>query len=129
MEEKFKSLQTELGNYAQAAKKADEAKKQAAAAAENAKQAFREQIVANVKACNWNEVDKLLKNKDYENYVNPAERTVISSFYWDGEKKGRRPAPQQKNINKAIKDNSSKLTTIDAIVAFYRSDAIKSNIE
>ena len=111
---------------------AEEAEKQAAAAAENAKQAFREQIVANVTACNWLKVDKLLKNKDYENYVTPAERTAISSFYWDGEKNGKkgasRPPAQQKNINKAITEHSSKLKTIEDIVAFYRSDAIQNQV-
>ena len=112
-----------------AMKKADETKKQTAAAAENAKQAFREQIVANVIACNWLKVDKLLKNKDYVNYVNPNERTAISSFYWDGKKDASRPAAQQKIINKAITENSSKLKTIEDIVAFYRSDAIQSKIE
>ena len=60
--------------------------------------------------------------------MNPAERTVISSFYWDGEKKGRRPAPQQKNINKAIKDNRSKLTTINEITAEDKNDAIKRQL-
>ena len=113
-----------------AMKKADEAKKQAAEAAKMAKQAFREQIVVNVIACNWVEVQRLLKNKDY---VTPAERTAISSFYWDGEKDGKkgasRPAPQQKKINKAITENSSKLKTIEDIVAFYRSDAIQSKIK
>ena len=109
-----------------AMKRADETKKQAAAAAENAKQAFREQIVANVIACQWVEVQRLLKNKDY---VTPAERTAICSFYWDGEKGACRPAPQQKRVNKAIKENSSKLKTIEDIVAFYRSDAIQSKIE
>ena len=109
-----------------AMKKADEAKKQAAEAAKMAKQAFREQIVANVIACNWPKVDKLLKNKDY---VTPAERTAICSFYWDGEKGACRPAPQQKQVNKAITENSSKLKTIEDIVAFYRSDAIQSKIE
>ena len=109
-----------------AMKKADEAEKQAAAAAENAKQAFREQIVANVIACNWVEVQRLLKNKDY---VTPAERTAICSFYWDGEKGAGRPAPQQKQVNRAITENSSKLKTIEDIVAFYRSDAIQSKIK
>ena len=109
-----------------AMKKADETKKQAAAAAENAKQAFREQIVANVIACNWVEVQRLLKNKDY---VTSAERTAICSFYWDGKKGAGRPASQQRNINKAITENSSKLKTIEDIVAFYRSDAIQSKIE
>ena len=113
----------------QAAAAAEEAEKQAAAAAENAKQAFREQIVANVIACNWLKVDELLKNKDYVNYVTPAERTAICSFYWDGEKGACRPAPQQKQVNKAITENSSKLKTIEDIVAFYRSDAIQSKIE
>ena len=109
-----------------AMKKADETKKQAAAAAENAKQAFREQIVANVIACNWDKVDELLKNKDY---VTSAERTAICSFYWDGKKGAGRPAPQQKQVNKAITENSSKLKTIEDIVAFYWSDAIQSKIE
>ena len=109
-----------------AMKKSDEAEKQAAAAAENAKQAFREQIVANVIACNWPKVDKLLKNKDY---VTPAERTAICSFYWDGEKGASRPRAQQKSINEAIKGNSQNLTTIDSIVKFYWSDAIQSKIK
>ena len=111
-----------------AMKKADEAEKQAAAAAENAKQAFREQIVVNVIACNWPKVDELLKNKDYVNYVTPAERTAICSFYWDGEKGAGRPAPQQKRVNKAITKNSSKLKTIEDIVAFYWSDAIQNQV-
>ncbi len=110
-----------------AMKKADEAEKQAAA--ENAKRAFRELIVVNVIACNWPKVDELLKNKDYENYVTSAERTAICSFYWDGKKGAGRPAPQQKRVNKAIKENSSKLKTIEDIVAFYWSDAIQSKIE
>ena len=132
-EEKYKALQNTLEAKVAAE---EEAKKQAAAAAaaaavaENAKQAFREQIVANVIACHWNEVDKLLKNKDY---VTSAERTAISSFYWDGEKDGKkgasRQAAQQKIINKAITENSSKLKTIEDIVAFYRSDAIQSKIK
>lgn len=125
-EGKFKSLQKELENYAQAAEEADEAEKQAAAAAENAKQAFRELIVVNVIACNWDKVDELLKNKDY---VTPAERTAICSFYWDGKKGAGRPAPQQKQVNKAITEHSSKLKTIEDIVAFYWSDAIQSKIE
>ena len=136
-EEKYKALQDTLAaNVAaeeakeQAAAAKEEAKKQAAEAAKMAKQAFREQIVVNVIACNWVEVQRLLKNKDY---VTPAERTAISSFYWDGEKDGKkgasRPAPQQKKINKAITENSSKLKTIEDIVAFYQSDAIKSKIE
>ena len=109
-----------------AMKKADEIKKQAAEAAKMAKQAFREQIVVNVIACNWLKVNELLKNKDY---VTPAERTAICSFYWDGEKGASRPASQQRNINKAITENSSKLKTIEDIVAFYRSDAIQSKIK
>ena len=109
-----------------AMKKADEAEKQAAAAAENAKQAFREQIVANVIACNWLKVDELLKNKDY---VTSAEITAISSFYWDGKKGASRPPAQQKSINEAIKGNSQNLTTIDSIVKFYWSDAIQSKIK
>lgn len=125
---KYDSLHEKLTKY-----DAQAAEKQIAAAAENAKQAVRAQIVANVLACNWDKVDKLLKNKDYENYVTPAERTAISSFYWDREKDGKkgasRPPAQQRNINKAIKENSSKLKTIEDIVAFYRSDAIQSKIE
>ena len=113
----------------QAAAAAEEAEKQAAAAAENAKRTFREQIVVYVIACNWPKVDELLKNKDYVNYVTPAERIAISRFYWDGEKGAGRPASQQRNINKAITENSSKLKTIEDIVAFYRSDAIQSKIE
>ena len=113
----------------QAAAAAKEAEKQAAAAAENAKRTFREQIVVYVIACNWPKVDELLKNKDYVNYVTPAERIAICSFYWDGEKGAGRPASQQRNINKAITENSSKLKTIEDIVAFYRSDAIQSKIE
>ena len=109
-----------------AMKKADETKKQAAAAAENAKQAFREQIVANGIACNWEKVDGWWKNKDYVTY---DERTAICSFYWDGKKGAGRPAPQQKQVNKAITENSSKLKTIEDIVAFYWSDAIQSKIE
>ena len=109
----------------QAAAAAEEAEKQAAAAAENAKRTFRELIVVNVIACNWPKVDKLIKNKDY---VTPAERIAICSFYWDGKKGAGRPAPQQKNINKAIKENSSKLKTIDDIVKFYRSDAIQNQV-
>ena len=114
-----------------AMKKADETKKQAAAAAaaENAKRTFREQIVVNVIACNWPKVDELLKNKDYVNYVTPAERTAICSFYWDGKKGACRPAPQQKQVNRAITENSSKLKTIEDIVKFYWSDAIQSKIE
>lgn len=131
---KYEALQKELAaaNVAaeeakeQAAAAKEEAEKQAAAAAENAKQAFRWQIVVNVLACNWVEVQRLLKNKDY---VTPAERTAICSFYWDGEKGASRPAPQQKQVNKAITENSSKLKTIEDIVAFYRSDAIQSKIK
>ena len=112
-----------------AMKKAEEAEKQAAAAAENAKRAFRELIVVNVIACNWPKVDKLLKNDDNKDYVTSAERTAISRFYWDGKKGAGRPASQQKRVNKAITENSSKLKTIEDIVAFYRSDAIQSKIK
>ena len=57
-----------------AMKKADAIKKQAAEAAKMAKQAFREQIVANAIACTCLQVHELLKNK---NYVTPAARTAI----------------------------------------------------
>ncbi len=100
----------------------------AAEIAKNAKQAFREQIVVNVIACNWNKVQELIKNDDNQAYATPAERTAISSFYWDGEKGKNREKAQQTKINKAIKENSSKLKTIEDIVAFYWSDAIQKSI-
>ena len=133
-EKKYKALQDALAaaKFAaeeakkQAAEAAEEAETQAAAAAENAKRAFRAQIVVNVIACKWDKVQRLVENKDY---VTSAERTAISSFYWDGEKSDVRPAAQQRNINKAIKENSSKLKTIEDIVAFYGSDAIQNKIK
>lgn len=129
---KYEALQKKLAAANAAAEEAkkqaaaakEEAEKQAAAAAENAKQAFRWQIVANVIACNWDKVQELLK----KDYVTSAEITAISSFYWDREKGESRPAAQKRNINQAIKENSKNLTTIDAIVNFYRSDAIQSII-
>ena len=133
-EKEYKALKDELVAakvaVEEAKKQADaaakEAKKQADAAAENAKQAFRWQIVVNVIACNWKEVQRLVENKDY---VTPAERTAISSFYWDGKKGTNRETAQQTKINKAIEANSQNLTTIDSIVKFYWSDAIQSKIK